>query len=261
MSGAALLPRWAWGPFAVGAAVLLVPILGLLSRAPWARMGELLASEPARDALLLSLGTCLASTLVVLLLGVPMALVLARSTGRWVPAARALVAVPMVLPPVVAGLALVTTLGRRGLLGAPLAVAGIEIGFTTAAVVVAQTFVALPFLVISLEGALRSAGTDHDRAAARLGAPPTTVFWRVTVPLAAPAIASGTALAFARALGEFGATLTFAGSLQGVTRTLPLEIYLLREADTELSLALAVVLLAVAAVVVVVAVGRRRPGG
>ena len=257
MTGAAVLPRWAWGPFAMGAAILVVPLAALLIRAPWTRLGELLSSEPARDALLLSLGTCVVTTLIVVILGVPMALVLARSRGRWVTFARTLVTVPMVLPPVVAGLALLTTLGRRGLIGAPLAVAGIEIGFTTAAVVVAQTFVALPFLVVSLEGALRSAGTDYERAAARLGARPTTVFRRVTVPLAAPAIVSGTALAFARALGEFGATLTFAGSLQGVTRTLPLEIYLLREADTELSLALAVVLLGVAAVIVFAAMRGR----
>ena len=247
---AAALPRWAWAPFAAAMAVLVVPLVGLLVRVPWGRLGELLGSERARDALALSLGTCLASTVVVLLLGVPTALVLARSRGRWVGVARTVVTVPMVLPPVVAGLALLATLGRRGLIGAPLAVLGIEIGFTTAAVIVAQTFVALPYLVVSLEGALRSAGTDYERAAARLGARPTHVFGRVTVPLAAPAILSGTALAFARALGEFGATLTFAGSLQGVTRTLPLEIYLLRESDAELALALALVLLGVAAVVV-----------
>lgn len=255
------LPRWAWAPFTIGMAVLAVPLLGLMARAPWGRMGELLGSERARDALLLSLGTCLVSTLLVLLLGVPMALVLARSRGRWVSAARTLVTVPMVLPPVVAGLALLTTLGRRGLLGAPLAVLGIEIGFTTAAVVVAQTFVALPFLVVSLEGALRSAGTDYERAAAHLGASPSTSLLRVTLPLAAPAVLSGTALAFARALGEFGATLTFAGSLQGVTRTLPLEIYLLRESDTDLALALAVVLLAFAAVVVFLALRTGRADG
>lgn len=240
-------------PFLMGMTVLVIPMLGLLVRAPWGRMAELLASDRARDALLLSLGTCAASTVICLILGVPMALVLARSSGGWVAAARTVVTVPMVLPPVVAGLALLATLGRRGLVGAPLAVIGIEIGFTTAAVVVAQTFVALPFLVVSLEGALRSTGTHYERAAAHLGASPSHVFRRVTLPLAAPAVLTGAALAFARALGEFGATLTFAGSLQGVTRTLPLEIYLLRESDTDLAVALAVVLLTVAALIVFVA--------
>ncbi|MHA6512533.1 ABC transporter permease [Tessaracoccus sp. Z1128] len=245
-------------PFLMGMTVLVIPMLGLLVRAPWGRMAELLASDRARDALLLSLGTCAASTVICLILGVPMALVLARSSGGWVAAARTVVTVPMVLPPVVAGLALLATLGRRGLVGAPLAVIGIEIGFTTAAVVVAQTFVALPFLVVSLEGALRSTGTHYERAAAHLGASPSHVFRRVTLPLAAPAVLTGAALAFARALGEFGATLTFAGSLQGVTRTLPLEIYLLRESDTDLAVALAVVLLTVAALIVFVAL---RTGG
>ncbi len=260
MTGAATFPRWAWVPFGLTLVLLAVPLTALVVRAPWGRMGELLLSDRARDALALSLGTCAATTVIVLVLGVPTALVLARSSGRWAAVARTLVTVPMVLPPVVAGLALLTALGRRGLVGSTLSALGIEIGFTTAAVVVAQTFVALPFLVVSLEGALRSAGTSYERAAARLGASPSHVFRRVTVPLALPAVASGTALAFARALGEFGATLTFAGSLQGVTRTVPLEIYLLRESDTELALALAVVLLGVAAGIVFLAVrvGRRR---
>ncbi|OCL31425.1 molybdenum ABC transporter permease subunit [Tessaracoccus lapidicaptus] len=260
MTGAGL-PRWAWLPFALAMALLVIPLAGLLARAPWARLGELLASDRSRDALLLSLATCAASTVICLILGVPTALVLARARGQWVAAARTLLTVPMVLPPVVAGLALLTTLGRRGLLGQPLAVLGVEIGFTTAAVVVAQTFVALPFLVVSLEGALRTAGTDMERAAARLGASPSYVLARVTVPLVAPAILSGTALSFARALGEFGATLTFAGSLQGVTRTLPLEIYLLRESDTDLALALAIVLLGVSALVVAAAARLGRTHG
>lgn len=244
------IPRWAWAPFAIAVALLAVPVLGLLIRAPWARLPELLISERALDALGLSLVTCLLSTLLVLLIGTPTALVLARSPGRWARWVRTLVTVPMVLPPVVAGLALLTTLGRRGLIGQHLSVLGIEIGFTTVAVVVAQTFVALPFLVVSVEGAMRTAGGDYERAASYLGASPTRTFFTVTLPVLAPAIASGAALAFARALGEFGATLTFAGSLQGVTRTLPLEIYLLREGDTDLALALSVVLLAVAALIV-----------
>ncbi len=244
------VPRWTWFPLGLTLALLGIPLVGLLVRANWAELPTLLASDRARDALTLSLATCAVSTLFVLVLGVPTALVLARSSGRWAHAARTLVTVPMVLPPVVAGLALLTTFGRRGLIGSHLSAMGIEIGFTTVAVVVAQTFVALPFLVISLEGALRTSGADFERAAGFLGAGPTRAFLTVTVPMAAPALASGAALSFARALGEFGATLTFAGSLQGVTRTLPLEIYLLRESDSELALALAVVLLAVAGIVV-----------
>ncbi len=247
------IPRWSWVPLALALLLLGIPLVGLLLRANWAELPQLLASDRAQDALTLSLATCAVSTVLVLMLGVPTALVLARSTGRWTQAARTLVTVPMVLPPVVAGLALLTTLGRRGLIGTHLSAVGIEIGFTTLAVIVAQTFVALPFLVISLEGALRTSGADFERAAGYLGAGPTRTFFTVTVPMAAPALASGAALSFARALGEFGATLTFAGSLQGVTRTLPLEIYLLRESDSDLALALAVVLLAVAGIVVWVA--------
>lgn len=253
-------PRWALLPTGVALTLLGVPLVGLLLRANWAQLPALLVSPRAIDALRLSLVTCTISTGCVLVLGVPTALVLARSRGRWASVARTIVTIPMVLPPVVAGLALLTTFGRRGLIGAPLSAVGIEIGFTTIAVVIAQTFVSLPFLVISLEGALRASGSDYEEAAGYLGASPSRVFWRVSLPMAAPAIASGTALAFARALGEFGATLTFAGSLQGVTRTLPLEIYLLRESDSDLALALAVVLLAVAALVVGIATRMRAWG-
>lgn len=250
---ASAVPRWAWLPLGLALALLGVPLIGLLARANWAELPRLLTTQRAADALALSLGTCAISTVLVLILGVPTALVLARTTAWWTAVARTLITVPMVLPPVVAGLALLTTLGRRGLIGAQLSALGIEIGFTTLAVIIAQTFVALPFLVISLEGALRTRGADFERAAAFLGAGPSRAFFTITVPMAAPAVFSGAALSFARALGEFGATLTFAGSLQGVTRTLPLEIYLLRESDSELALALAVVLLAVAGVVVGVA--------
>lgn len=253
MTHVTAVPRWAWLPAGLTLVLLGVPLAGLLLRANWAELPALLATERASEALTLSLVTCTVSTVVVILLGVPTALVLARSSGRWAHIARTLVTVPMVLPPVVAGLALLTTLGRRGLIGSQLSALGIDIGFTTVAVVIAQTFVALPFLVISLEGALRTRGADFERAAGSLGAGPTRAFVTVTVPMAAPALASGAALAYARALGEFGATLTFAGSLQGVTRTLPLEIYLLRESDSDLALALAVVLLAVAGLVVGVA--------
>jgi molybdate transport system permease protein len=150
----------------------------------------------------------------------------------------------------VGGIALLYTFGRRGLLGESLELAGIQIAFSTAAVVLAQTFVALPFLVISLEGAVRTAGTRYDVVAATLGARPTTVLFRVTLPLVWPGLLSGTVLSFARCLGEFGATITFAGSLQGVTRTLPLEIYLQRETDPDAAVALSFVLVAVAVLVI-----------
>lgn len=237
-------------PAALAVLLVAVPVAGLLVRVPWPRFVELITSEASLAALGLSLRTSAVSTVVVVLLGVPLGLALARVElpGRRV--VRTVVLLPLVLPPVVSGLALLTTLGKRGLLGGTLEVLGIDIAFTTAAVVIAQSFVSLPFLVISLEGAVRTAGRRYEDVASTLGARPTTVLRRVTVPLLAPALGSGIALAFARSLGEFGATLTFAGSLQGVTRTMPLEIYLQRETDPDAALALSVVLIAVAAVMV-----------
>jgi molybdate transport system permease protein len=244
------LPRWLALPAGVAAVFLAVPLLALLARVPWGGLPALLGAPAAVDALWLSLRTCALTTLACLVLGLPLAAVLARGRGHWAVVGRTLATIPMVLPPVVAGLALLVALGRRAPLGGWLAAAGVDLAFTTAAVVVAQTFVAMPFLVVSVEGALRSAQDDYAVAAATLGAGPTTVLWRVTLPLAGPAIASGAALSFARALGEFGATLTFAGSLQGTTRTLPLEIYLQRELDTDTAIALSVVLIATAALLV-----------
>ncbi len=168
---------------------------------------------------------------------------------------------PLVLPPVVGGIALLYTFGRRGLLGRSLEVFGVQIAFSTTAVVLAQTFVALPFLVVALEGTLRSVGRRYEVVAATLGGRPTTVLRRVTLPLVLPGLASGAVLSFARALGEFGATLTFAGSLQGVTRTLPLEIYLQRESDADAAIALSLVLVVVAIVVVGLAYGSRNAPG
>jgi molybdate transport system permease protein len=252
------LPRWVLIPALVGAAVILVPVGAMLARVPWSRVPELLLSEGSLAALALSLQTSAVSTLVVLLLGVPIALVLARRSFPGQRFARTLVLIPLVLPPVVGGLALLFTFGRQGLFGAQLELLGVRIAFTTAAVVLAQVFVSLPFLVVALEASLRSAGTDLERTAATLGARPGTVLRRVTLPLAAPSIAAGALLAFARALGEFGATLTFAGSLQGVTRTLPLEIYLQREVDPDAALALSAVLIAVALAVLLVTAGSLR---
>jgi molybdate transport system permease protein len=249
------MPRWLFVPAAAGALFVLLPLVAMVSRVNWADFGGLVTSDASRAALGLSLRTSAASTLACVLLGVPMAMMLARTTFRGQDLVRSLVLLPLVLPPVVGGIALLYTFGRRGLLGETFEVLGLHVAYSTTAVVMAQTFVALPFLVISLEGALRTAGQQYDVVAATLGASPTTVFRRVTLPLVLPGLTSGAVLAFARALGEFGATITFAGSLQGVTRTLPLEIYLERETDADAAVALSLVLVVVA--VLVIAFARR----
>jgi molybdate transport system permease protein len=255
------LPRWVYLPAAIGVLFVVVPLLAMAFKVDWANLGALVSSPSAVAALMLSLRTAAISTLLCLLLGVPLAMVLARHTGPLIRVLRPVVLLPLVLPPVVGGLALLYAFGRLGLLGHYLEAAGIRIAFTTTAVVLAQTFVSLPFLVIALEGAARTAGSDYDVVAATLGARPATVWWRVTLPLLGPGLLSGAVLAFARALGEFGATLTFAGSRQGVTRTLPLEIYLVRESDPDAAVALSILLIAVAAVVVVGLGARRLVGG
>jgi molybdate transport system permease protein len=254
------LPRWIYIPAAVGALFVAVPLIAVAAKVDWPHFWSLISSESSTTALVLSLKTAVASTALCLLLGVPMALVLARSNARLVRLARPLILLPLVLPPVVGGIALLYAFGRLGLIGQYLNAAGIQIAFTTTAVVLAQTFVSLPFLVIALEGAARTAGADYEVVAATLGARPTTVWWRVSLPLLAPGVISGAVLAFARSLGEFGATLTFAGSREGVTRTLPLEIYLQRESDADAAVALSLLLVAVAAVVVV-GLGSRRLRG
>lgn len=247
------VPAWAYLPAGLGALLVALPVLGLVAAIDLGSLPTLLTSPAALDALWLSLRTSTAATVLSLLLGVPLALCLARVPRLDSTVLRTLVLLPLVLPPVVAGLALLTLLGRRGLLGAQLEALGVDIAFSTAAVVIAQTFVAMPFLVVSLEGALRAVGDRHEGVAATLGASPGVVLRRVTLPLVRPALVSGTVLTFARALGEFGATLTFAGSLQGTTRTLPLEIYLQRETDPDAAVALSVLLVVVAVVVIVLA--------
>ncbi|WP_314035408.1 ABC transporter permease [Dietzia sp. CH92] len=257
------LPRWLIVAAVIAVLLAALPLAGMAVRVPWSQVPELLASESARDAAWLSLRTCAVSTLLCVVLGTPLAVVLSRGRGPLAAAARTVTALPMVLPPVVAGLALLITFGRAGVLGRHLSVLGVEVGFTTAAVVIAQTFVAMPFLVVALEGALRSVDARLERTAASLGASPSRVLTTVTLPLVLPALVAGATMSFARALGEFGATLTFAGSLQGTTRTLPLEIYLSRETDTEAALALAVLLIAVAAVLMAASalVARRAVAG
>ncbi|MGZ5370167.1 ABC transporter permease [Aeromicrobium sp.] len=228
----------------------MLPLAAMVARVEWSDFPGLVTSESSVDALVLSLRTSAMSTLLCILFGVPMAMVLARTAFRGQSLVRSFVLLPLVLPPVVGGIALLYTFGRQGLLGHSFEVIGITIAFSTTAVVIAQTFVALPFLVVSLEGTLRTAGQRYETVAATLGARPTTVLRRVTLPLVLPGLASGAVLSFARALGEFGATLTFAGSLQGTTRTLPLEIYLQRETDPDAAVALSLVLVVVAVLVV-----------
>lgn len=254
------VPRWLYVLAVLASLMVVLPLVAIVARVNWANFLPLVTSESAVSALGLSLRTSAVSTVLCIVLGVPLALVLARGRFPLQGLLRSLVLLPLVLPPVVGGIALLYTFGRQGLLGGALEVLGLQIAFSTAAVVLAQTFVALPFLVVSLEGALRTGGHRYEAAAATLGAPPGVVFRRVTLPLMLPGLASGAVLSFARSLGEFGATLTFAGSLQGVTRTLPLEIYLQRETDPDAAVALSLVLVAVAVAVVALAY-RRHPGG
>ncbi|HLS13467.1 MAG TPA: ABC transporter permease [Beutenbergiaceae bacterium] len=251
------LPRWILVPAVAAVLLIAVPVLGMVARVPWADLPALLTSEAALAALGLSLRTSAVATLLCVVCGVPLGLVLAWVDFPGVRLVRTVVLLPLVLPPVVSGLALLSTFGRRGLVGQQLQVLGVDVAFTTTAVVLAQAFVAMPFLVLSVEGAARTTGRRHEVIAATLGARPTTVLRRVTLPLLGPALGSGIALAFARCLGEFGATLTFAGSLQGVTRTLPLEIYLQRETDPDAAIALSLILIVLAAVLVLSTHGRR----
>ena len=224
--GVGTVPRLLYLPAALGFTLLVAPVLGLVLRADWASVPVAVTSPEALSALGLSLQTALTATALCALVGVPLALVIARSGPRLAGLLRALTTLPLVMPPLVGGIALLYLLGRNGLVGGMLDLAfGIRIPFTTAAVVIAQSFVALPFLVIAVEGALRTAGSRFETVAATLGAGRWTVFTRITVPLILPGLVSGTVLCFARALGEFGATALFAGNAAGVTRTMPLAIY------------------------------------
>jgi molybdate transport system permease protein len=228
------------------------PFVALLLRSPWGRLGELIASQTVLQALWLSLRTASAATAICIVLGVPLAWVLARTRFRGQDLLRAVLTMPLVMPPVVGGVALLSLLGRRGLLGARLdAWFGLTIPFTTGAVVIAEAFVALPFLVLSVDGSLRSADLRFEQAAAVLGASRWYVFRRVTLPLIGPSVIAGGVLCFARALGEFGATITFAGNFPGTTQTMPLAIYLAMERDPDVALALSLVLIAVSLAVLV----------
>ena len=233
----------------LGACAIILPFVGLGTRVAWNELPTLLVSTSARAALNLSLRTCLIATAISVALGVPLALLLSRDWPG-VRVGRVMAVLPMTMPPVVAGIALLSTLGRRGVLGPFLEAAGIRVSFSTLAVVIAQVFVSMPYLVVTLEAALRSRDTRLETIARTLGAREWRVLTRITLPLVGPALARGTALALGRSLGEFGATIAFAGSKEGVTRTMPLAIYLEREKDTATSLALAAVLIGLSFVIV-----------
>jgi molybdate transport system permease protein len=225
---------------------LVLPLVGLIREVPWGSLRDVLSEPQAKDALRLSLVCSLWATALAVVLGVPLAWVLAREPFPGKALVRALVLLPMVLPPVVGGVGLFYAFGRDGLVGRYLYQwFGIQLTFSTAGVVMAETFVALPFLVITVEAAMRSMDRRYEDAAATLGASPLTVFRRVTFRLIAPGLIAGAALAWARALGEFGATITFAGNIQGRTQTTPLAVYLLLETSPQVAIGLSVVLLAV----------------
>ena len=239
-------------PALIAILFLLLPLAGLLIRAPWGRIGAALSGTDATQALTLSLWTATVSTAISMLIGVPLAWVLARSSFPGQRLLRALVTLPLVLPPVVGGVALLLAFSRTGIVGRYLdSWFGLTIPFTPLAVVMAETFVAMPFLIITVEGAFRSADQGFEEAAATLGAKRLTVFRRITLPMIAPSLGAGAVLCWARALGEFGATITFAGSFPGQTETMPIAVYYALENDPDAAIALSLVLLVVSVAVLV----------
>jgi molybdate transport system permease protein len=238
---------------ALGLALFVVPLLGLLVRTPWSELPELLAGEVVIDALRLSMLTSIAATAIAAVVGVPLAWLLARVEFPGRAVARGIVTLPLVLPPVVGGAALLFALGRRGLIGEPLNQAtGLVLPFSTWGVLIANTFVAMPFLVITVEGALRSLDQRYEGAAATLGASRWTTLRRVTLPMIAPSLIAGLVLTWARAFGEFGATITFAGNLQGRTQTLPLAVFVALGSDRDTAVALSLLMVVVSLTVLVV---------
>ncbi len=234
------------GMGALALALLALPLFGLLQRTPWAALPGLLTGDTVVESLRVSLVVSVSATIACAGLGLPLAFVMARTRLPFPRAIRAFVMLPMVIPPVVGGTALLFALGRRGLVGQWLdSWFGIRLPFTTAGAVVAATFVALPFLVTTVEAALRQAGSDLEEAGATLGAGPWANFVHVSLPTIRPALGAGIALGWARAVGEFGATITFAGNLPGRTRTLPLQTFLALEQDPEAAVAISLMLLVV----------------
>jgi molybdate transport system permease protein len=237
---------------AIGLAIFVVPFLGLLARVPWRDLPALLADDLVTDALRLSLVTSLAATVIAVIVGIPLAWIMARVDFPGRSLVRGFVTLPLVLPPVVGGAALLFALGRRGLVGEPFnQVTGLLLPFSTWGVVVANTFVAMPFLVITVEGALRNLDQRFEGAAASLGAGRWTVLRRVTLPMIGPSLVAGLVLTWARAFGEFGATITFAGNLPGRTQTLPLAVFVALESDRDTAVALSLVMVIVSLAVLV----------
>lgn len=235
---------------AVALGFVALPFLGLLLEIPWRNLGSTLTDPVVTKALAVTAVVVPISTVVVIVLGTPVAWILARYAGRWAGIGRALILVPIVLPPVVSGLVLLSAFGRRGLLGGALDKVGITLPFTTAGAVLAAVFVSLPFYVIAVEQGFRGVPTSHLDAARSLGTSERTEFTRVAVPHARPAIIAGTLLAASRALGEFGATITFAGSLEGATRTLPLATFSALESDPATARAIGLLLVGISVVVI-----------
>ena len=244
----------------LGLAFMVLPVLAMLMDTPWQAFASILTSPTTRAALMLSLLVSLIATAICLVVGVPLAWLLAKELLPWTRLWRAFVLVPLLLPPVVSGVALLSAFGRRGLVGAPIySLLGMQLPFTTAAVVLASAFVALPFLVITMEGAFRSVDHTIEEAATVDGAPARTVFWRVTLPMLGPSLLAGVLLCWARAIGEFGATITFAGNIEGVTQTMPLAVYTALETDRDSAVALSLVLLVIGVAIIVAMRGRYLP--
>ena len=236
----------------LGLAVVVVPLIGLISRVPWGELGSVLSSPIVVDALRTSIVVSVLAAIVAFVLGLPLAILLARTTFPGQSMVRGLVLLPIVLPPVVGGAALLFALGRRGIVGKPLeALTGIVLPFSLAGAVLAATFVAMPFVVLTVEGAIRNLDTRYEGAAATLGASRWTVLRRVTLPMVMPSLGSALVLTWARALGEFGATITFAGNLPGRTQTLPLAVFVALEQDRDAAVAISLLLVAVSLIVLV----------
>jgi molybdate transport system permease protein len=234
-------------------ALVVLPLVGLLQRTPWSQMPSQLLSADVGTALRLSLECSVAAVVLSVTLGVPLAWMLARVPFPGRAVVRALVTLPMVLPPVVGGVALLYAFGRRGFIGEALdRLTGVTLPFTTTGAVIAEAFVAMPFLIIAVEAGIRQVDQRYEDAAATLGAGPWTRFWRVTLPLVAPSLGAGAALCWARALGEFGATITFAGNFPGKTQTMPLAVYIALETNPDGAVALSLILLVVSLLVLVV---------
>lgn len=255
-------PVLLWVPALGALAFVGIPLAGLVARAPWPAVVTALADPVVLSALRLSLVCSFGALGLSLLLGVPLAWLLARVAFPGKALVRSVVLLPLVLPPVVGGVALLLAFGRGGLLGPALDAAGVQLPFSTAGAILAEAFVALPFLTLSVEGAIAGLDRRHEEVAETLGSSPLRVFRTVTLPLVGPGLAAGSALAWARALGEFGATITFAGNLPGRTQTLPLAVYLLLQSDPDAAIAVSLLLLAVSVVVLALLRGRwLAPGG